>query len=143
MANFVAHFAIYADDLDRAMNFHREVFGWSFEAWGPPDFYLIDTGDKADPGATHGALEKRAEPLGDGGLAAYRCTISVDSVEETMAAIEIHGGRFRSALFEIPGVGRVVEFEDTEGNVVCAMEYVIDDLRSAKRSVATFQKEER
>ncbi len=133
MANFVAHFAIYADDLGRAMAFYEKVFGWKFEAWGPPDFYLIDTGDQSDPGATHGALEKRQAPLGGGGLAAYRCTISVDSVEAAMAAIETHGGRLRSALFEIPGVGRVVEFEDTECNVVCAMEYVLDELRSSVR----------
>ena len=131
MANFVAHFAIYADDLDRAMTFYRNVFAWQFEPWGPPDYYKISTGNPADPGATMGALEKRPEPAAEGGLRAYRCTISVASADAAITAIEESGGRLRSDLFEIPEVGRVAEFEDTEGNVVCVMEYFVDELRSA------------
>jgi len=43
-ANNIRHFAIGADDLDRARAFYESVFGWRFEAWGPPGFYLIHTG---------------------------------------------------------------------------------------------------
>ena len=30
------HFSINADDLGRARTFYAAVFGWRFEAWGPP-----------------------------------------------------------------------------------------------------------
>jgi predicted enzyme related to lactoylglutathione lyase len=41
-----------------------------------------------------------------------------------MAAIQAEGGRIRGSMAEIPDVGRVVEFADTEGNVACIMEHV-------------------
>ncbi len=34
----VAHFAINANDVDRAKRFYERVFGWKFNAWGPPGF---------------------------------------------------------------------------------------------------------
>ena len=49
-ANNVVHFAVHADDLDRAQAFYAGVFGWRFEAWGPPDFFRIHTGTPENPG---------------------------------------------------------------------------------------------
>ena len=43
MTNDVDFFAINADDVPRARNFYETVFGWGFEPWGPPGFYLIAT----------------------------------------------------------------------------------------------------
>ena len=43
----VAHFAINADDVPRARRFYERVFGWKFSAWGPPEFYKIETGSEA------------------------------------------------------------------------------------------------
>jgi len=40
----LAHFAINADDVPRAKKFYEKVFGWKFSAWGPPNFYQIQTG---------------------------------------------------------------------------------------------------
>ena len=44
MPNNLSFFAINADDVPRARTFYEAVFGWGFEPWGPPDFYLIETG---------------------------------------------------------------------------------------------------
>ena len=52
MADPVSHFAIHADDLDRAIAFYSAVFGWAFQAWGPPGFYQITNAGL--PGALHG-----------------------------------------------------------------------------------------
>ena len=38
------------DDVDRARRFYEAVFGWEFEPWGPPGFYLILT-DQPGKGA--------------------------------------------------------------------------------------------
>jgi uncharacterized protein len=61
MPNNLASFAIHVDDTVRARAFYEAVFGWRFEAWGPPDFYLIHTGDEASPGI-QGLMHKRGGP---------------------------------------------------------------------------------
>ena len=45
------------------------------------------------------------------------------SVTESIAAIEAAGGKLRSNIADIPGVGKVIEFADTEGNIACVMQY--------------------
>lgn len=123
MANSVAHFEIFASNVERARKFYERAFGWSFEVAGPPDFYLIAAGTKGDPGLTHGLLAKRSGPAAEGPLNGFRCTVSVRSITESVAAIEAAGGKMRSAVAAIPGVGKVAEFADTDGNIACVMEY--------------------
>ena len=123
MANHIAHFEIFASDVERARRFYEQVFGWRFEVGGPPDFYLISTGPTVDRGITQGLIAKRQGPAAQGALNSFRCTISVSSVADTAKAIEAAGGKLRSAIVDIPGVGQLVEFFDTDGNVVCAMQY--------------------
>jgi predicted enzyme related to lactoylglutathione lyase len=124
MANSVAHFEIFASDVERARKFYERVFGWSFEVAGPPDFYLIVTGPANDPGMTHGLIAKRKGAAVEGPLNSFRCTVSVRSISESAAAIEAAGGKLRSDIAEIPGVGKVIEFADTENNIACVMQYV-------------------
>ena len=124
MANSVVHFEIFASNVERARRFYEQAFGWQFEAAGPPDFYLLTTGTKTDPGLTHGLLAKRSGPAARAPINAFRCTISVHSIKDTAAAVEAAGGKLRSAVVEIPEVGKVLEFADTEDNVVCLAEYL-------------------
>lgn len=123
MANHIAHFEIFAGDVERARSFYERVFGWRFEIGGPPDFYLIFTGAPVEHGISRGLIAKRQGVAADGALNAFRCTISVTSVKETVEAIKSAGGTLRSAIIDIPNVGKVVEFADTEGNIACAMQY--------------------
>lgn len=125
MAGFIAHFEIFATDVERAKRFYEQVFGWSFEPGGPPGMYHIDTGAPAANGVSRGLIAKRTlGPAADGNINGFRCTISVDAIADIAAAITAHGGRLRSSVVEIPGVGKLVEFADTEGNIACAMQYV-------------------
>ncbi|MDP6606533.1 MAG: VOC family protein [Dehalococcoidia bacterium] len=124
MANNVVHFAIHADDLERARRFYEQVFGWRFEAWGPAGFYRVSTGSEHDPGID-GALHERHVPVSGGGMTCYECTVSVDSITETAALITRHGGTIIMPESEIPGVGRHIGFSDTEGNTVAAMQYEV------------------
>ena len=122
-ANHLAHFAIHADDLQRARRFYSAVFGWKFEPWGPPDFYMIKDSKGADPG-TFGSLQKRDVPLGDTkAMLGFDCTIAVKSVDETLRAIEKAGGTIVMKKMTIGTVGHLIKFLDTEGNRVGAMEY--------------------
>ena len=122
MPNNVRHFAIHADDVERARLFYETVFGWRFEPFGPPEFYRVHTGTPSDPGI-FGALQKRPFPVQGEGLKGYECTIGVDDLEATRSAVTEHGGTIIFPGHEIPGVGKLFQFEDTEGNVVVAMQY--------------------
>ena len=74
-ANNVLHFAIHADNLERARAFYEQVFGWRFEAWGPPDFYRVHTGTTDDPGIA-GALQKRQAELLNRSSTGFTCTVT-------------------------------------------------------------------
>src|SRR5262245_1448819 len=123
MPNNIAHFDIHADDVERCRRFYERVFGWHFEAWGPPDFYLIRTGTAEEPGI-HGSVSKRDEPRPTHGRIGYECTISVDNLGTTRAAIIANGGKIVHEEQEIVGVGTLFRFEDSEGNVAVVMHYL-------------------
>ncbi len=120
VAKNITHFDVHADDVARARKFYERVFGWRFSAWGPPDFFLIETGTESDPGI-HGAVHGR--PKEGERSVGFECTISVDDVDAIASTIEAEGGRITVPKFVIPGVGELIQFKDTEGNVVCAMRY--------------------
>jgi predicted enzyme related to lactoylglutathione lyase len=123
MANNVVHFAIHADDVDRAQRFYEGVFGWRFEAWGPPGFFRIHTGT-ADDAGIEGALHERFEPLNGTGVRGFECTVAVEDLDPIRAAVVANGGTVVLDAFEIPTVGTLLQFLDTEGNVVGAMRYL-------------------
>lgn len=120
MPNEVVHFAIHADDCDRARRFYERVFGWLFEPWGPPGFWLIRTRESGVQGALHG----RHEPVEGTGMIGFECTIAVQDVRAMRDAIEREGGSILTEPFHIEHVGTVLRFRDTEGNVASAMEYL-------------------
>lgn len=123
MANNIVHFAIHADDVDRARGFYENVFGWRFEPWGPPGFFNIYTGTDADPGI-RGALHERHEPLSGTGMPGFECTISVDDIAAIKLAVIDNGGEIVYDEMKIETVGTLVQFRDTEGNTVNAMQYL-------------------
>ena len=122
MACNISFFAIHVDDIDRGRQFYSTVFGWRFEPWGPPGFYLIHTGDELNPGIL-GSLSKRREPVTGTGMIGFECSVSVDDIDKTIRAVEANGGKIAMAKFHIPTVGTGIYFNDTEGNVAGAMQY--------------------
>jgi predicted enzyme related to lactoylglutathione lyase len=115
MPNTLSFFAINADDVPRARRFYETVFGWSFEPWGPPNFYLIETGK--EQAAVRGGLQERRELAPGQKMTGFECTISVANIDQAIRAIEANGGRIAAPKFHIPTVGTVAYFFDTEGNV--------------------------
>jgi predicted enzyme related to lactoylglutathione lyase len=113
------HFAINADDVQRAKSFYEGVFGWTFDPWGPPNYYQIKT---AGAGLL-GALQERRELKPGVRMAGYEASIGVEDLKATVAAVEAGGGRILMSPYRIEGVGELIYFEDTEGNLVGAMQY--------------------
>jgi len=122
MPNNLMSFGITADDVSRARLFYEQVFGWRFEPWGPPEFYLVHTGDDKNPGV-QGLLHKRREPVNGTGMTGFECTIGVENIDQIIRAVEASGGKTVMAKFHIPTVGTGFYFNDTEGNFVGAMQY--------------------
>ena len=118
----LASFAIHVDDVDRARAFYEGVFGWEFEPWGPPGFYLIHTGDEASPGI-QGLMHKRQVPRTGTGLNGVEPSFAVDDVDAIAALVVAHGGTITFAKGVIPTVGALIRFLDTEGNDIGAMQY--------------------
>ena len=97
------------------------MFEWRFTPWGPPDFFMIATGSESDPGI-HGAVHDR--PKDGHRSVGFECTIAVDDVDTIVSLIEKEGGKVTVPKMVIPGVGELIQFEDTEGNIAYAMRYV-------------------
>jgi hypothetical protein len=113
------HFAINADDVQRAKGFYESVFGWTFDPWGPPDFYQVkNAGD-----GLLGALQGRREIKPGARMLGCEVTMGVDDIAATGQAVEAGGGKVLMGPFHLEGVGRLLFFEDTEGNIVGAMQY--------------------
>lgn len=106
----VAHFEIHAENVDRAINFYREVFGWEIEkAKATEDYWLVTTGDHDEKGI-NGGLMRRANPA-----ARMTSNINVPSVDEYVMRITNAGGSVVTPKTTIPGFGYLAYCQDTEG----------------------------
>jgi uncharacterized protein len=121
-AGHLAHFAINADDTATARRFYGAVFGWTFQAWGPPDFFHIRTAQGAAP-AGEAALQARRDLAPGRPTTGFECTVAVTDVDAVVAAVTAHGGEVLMDKTTIAGVGDLVWFADPSGNVVGAMRY--------------------
>ncbi len=127
MANQVSHFAIHADDLDRARKFYGGVFGWSFrglDAMGVPlsDFCQIVPDASRNPALHIGAIQSRKFNVAPRPVIGYECSFTVEDVDAVARAVEANGGKIVMKKAAIPGVGWIVKFLDTEGNLACAVQ---------------------
>jgi predicted enzyme related to lactoylglutathione lyase len=122
----VAHFAINADDVSRALRFYEVVFGWKFQAYGPPGFYMVDPASATVHVPVRGSLQKRREIVPGVAMRGFECTISVDDIQATGAAVTANGGEIVMQICTLAGVGRLLFFRDTEGNIAGAMQYDVN-----------------
>lgn len=118
----LASFSIHVDDVDRARSFYQAVFGWEFEPWGPPGFYLIHTGTPDDPGV-QGLMHARQTPRTGTGLNGVEPTFAVTDVDAIAALVTANGGTIIMPKAVIPTVGALIRFLDPEGNDIGAMAY--------------------
>ncbi len=118
----VIHFELHATDPERAAKFYQETFGWNVTKWdGPTEYWLIRTGEGA--GIDGAIVARRGNvPVPGASLNAFACTIAVDSLDASVAAVRRSGGAIVAATTEIAGVGLACYAVDTEGNVFGMLE---------------------
>lgn len=122
MKNKMTHFAIYIDDMERAKSFYDKVFDWGFNSYGQSDFFQIKS-DKTENGELIGALQsRRYSPFPDK-IIGLECTIGVEDIEDITERVKNNGGQILMPKTAIPFVGWIAKFLDTEGNLICAMQY--------------------
>jgi predicted enzyme related to lactoylglutathione lyase len=119
----VAHYAINAADVDRALRFYQNVFGWKFQAYGPPGFYMVDEESAKMTVRLRGSLQKRREIVPGVSIRGFECTISVENIEAAADRVEKNGGKIVMPICTLAGVGRLLFFQDPEGNIAGAMQY--------------------
>ncbi|MGD9740458.1 MAG: VOC family protein [Bauldia sp.] len=111
------HVDISADDPARAARFFEQAFGWRIqELPGPvPYWLLLPQGDGAV--GVGGGIAKRELPQ-----QTVMPTIEVPSAGEYAERIREAGGILVAPPTDMPGVGTMVVFKDTEGNVFGILE---------------------
>lgn len=114
----VVHFELPADDIDRAIRFYDDVFGWVTDTVPVDgDIYtgVITTaaGAQNGPGGIDGAIVDRDEIH-----EASVITIEVPDIEAHADRIEAAGGTMVSTRASVPELGYAAYFEDTEGTVL-------------------------
>lgn len=120
----LVHFEIHAGNPERAVEFYRQVFGWSITKWdGPVDYWLVATGPDSEPGINGAILQRRGEIDGVT-VIAFVCTIDVASLDETIEKVAAAGGDITVMPKQpVPGIGWNAYCKDTEGNVFGIMQY--------------------
>lgn len=112
----VVNFHLPADDVERAVTFYREIFGWDFSA--APDSsvpYLVHES------STGGAGIPVAITLRQEIIKAPTPTIEVDNIDQAMVDIAMKGGQ-QGRVRDIAGLGRFGYAIDSEGNIIALLQ---------------------
>ena len=123
------HFEIHASDPAAVIAFYSALFGWQFDAWGPPGrYWLIRTAPAADaasmPPGIDGGLMARIGGAAESGQAvnAFVCTVNVDDVAVALSRITELGGSMALPRMAVPGVGWLGYGKDPDGNIFGVMQ---------------------
>lgn len=117
----VVHFEIHAADPPRAEGFYRDVFDWTIQAWDDPaDYRLVTTG--ADNPGIDGAIVPRRGAIDGAPVIAFVCTVQVEDLAAIESKVVAAGGQQVVDRQDIPGVGQLSYFKDTEGNIFGALQ---------------------
>lgn len=131
--NSVVHFEMPAKDKKRVADFYSNSFGWKMNQMGEDmgNYLLAQTAETDEqgmvktPGAINGGFFEYQDKEG---FNMPHLVISVDNLEQAMGRVEKSGGKILGGaggvgkIDDIPGVGRYISFEDTEGNHVGMLE---------------------
>jgi predicted enzyme related to lactoylglutathione lyase len=112
MANPVVHFEVIGKDGKQLQDFYSGIFGWKVDANNPMNYGIVNPKDTG--GGIGGGLS-----AGDGQTdQLVTVYIAVQDPEEALKKVEAAGGKTVMPVTEIPGMVRLAQFTDPEGNLV-------------------------
>ena len=123
--NPVVHFEMPYEDKDRMADFYSKAFGWKSQMLGPEmGEYVVMTTTEMDekskfpkePGRINGGFFKKSKAN-----QLPSVVVAVDDIFEAIKKVEEAGGKIIGASKgmepdDIPGVGKYISIEDSEGN---------------------------
>lgn len=113
----VSHFEIPVRDLERAVHFYREVFGWTIQplAWAGHPYARVrasvSTEGPGKEGIDGGLMES-------GEISHPLLMIHVEELEACLKSIESAGGRIDLPVTRVGDMGLYARFRDPEGNLL-------------------------
>jgi len=135
--NPVVHFEIPFDDARRAAQFYKSAFGWQTQDLGEEmGHYVLATTTETDERGPKraGAINGGFFPRKDDYPQQYpSVVIAVDDIRSAMKKVKDAGGKVLGEPMEIPGYGRYVSFDDSEGNRVAMMQPTPGNLEKSKQ----------
>lgn len=118
--NRIVHFEINADNLQRAADFYKNVFGWKVEKWpyNGQEYWVVMTAEKEskEPGINGGLVQRSKAIAPTTGANSFVCTIQVDDFDTIEKRIIAAGGRVATQKSLIENMAWQGYFIDTEGN---------------------------
>jgi predicted enzyme related to lactoylglutathione lyase len=116
------YFELQADDVERAMKFYGEVFGWTFERYSQfidNPYFCIITGEEGTPGINGGIQRRNANrPSLEMGTNAATLSMDVEDYELYEQKILKAGGQVVLPKMALIGSAWQGYYLDTEGNVI-------------------------
>lgn len=120
--NPACYFEIPVTDLDRAIKFYGDVFGYQFTQQtihgNKMAFFPFDEEQEGISGAL--AKGETYKPSKEGGL----IYLHTQSIDQTVNKIKSCGGNVLFPKTSIEGYGFVAEFQDSEGNRLALFEEI-------------------
>ncbi len=115
--NGLTHMELVSDEVERTVEFYREVFGWKFNRNDEMDYTLFEA-----PGGLAGGVRTPMEKQGERpGTFDY---LLVDSADEYAVKIQAAGGKILAPKQEVPGFGYFVVFMAPGGIVQAVWENI-------------------
>ena len=113
----VQHFEIAADDVNRAQEFYKKVFGWTMQRMNNPvrpeeDYWTFETKDDEGKRGLSGGLMKRQSPQ-----QTFTNYITVSSIDEYSSKINQSGGKIIIPKTTLPNMGFISVCLDSENNM--------------------------
>lgn len=112
MGRPVVHWELWSKEPEKIATFYQKVFGWEVRHIPELNYRLVNTGGA---GGINGGIMTPEEGPWPGNMAFY---IDVDDLDAYAKKVKEAGGRMIVEKMEVPGVGQLSLFEDTDGRVL-------------------------
>ncbi|HLA81230.1 MAG TPA: VOC family protein [Thermoleophilia bacterium] len=106
------HFEHFVDEPEKALEFYKNLFGWTGEKFGEFPYWLITSGPADQPGINGGI----GGPPAPGGQRVVN-TVGVDDIDSTIAKAEEAGATVVREKMPIPGMAWFAYLADPTGVV--------------------------
>lgn len=106
----IAYLELPAQNIAASKSFYSNLFGWTFQDWGPTYAAFSESGTEG--GLNADPAERTAAPL---------AVVESNDLEATEQAILAAGGKITLPIFSFPG-GRRFHFTDPAGNELAVMQ---------------------